>query len=150
LIVDPELLAILPADVGGVAMQAGSDAAATIIQDAALAQSASAIAVGLVAAAGTSTGDDFAASTVIQLRPGVFSEAFYTGWRASYDEAACAPAGGVSSHTQQSIGGRAVEVTTCGGGARTYHAHLDGDILVSITAVGEQQFGALVMAGLRR
>ncbi len=112
--------------------------------------SASAIAVGTLAAPGQNGGGDFATSTVVQLRPGVYSDGFYADWRTSYDEAACAPAGGVASHLQQQVGQHAIDVTLCGGGARTYHAHLAGDILVSITAVGASEFGALVMAALRR
>ena len=150
LVVDPGLLGILPTSVAGVAMQPGAGAAADMIKDASLAQSASALAVGTVAAGNASSGGDFATATVVQLRPGVYSDAFYGDWRAAYDTAACAPAGGVSSHIQQLVGQHAVEVTVCGAGARTYHAHLGGDILVSITAVGDRRFGGLVMAGSRR
>ena len=119
-------------------------------QDAELATSASALAVGVVVAPGDSGGDNFAVSTVIQLRPGVFSDQFYQGWRDAYDRAACEPAGGVASHVQQLIGPHTVDVTVCGGGARTYHTHLAGDRLVSITAVGDRKLGDLVMAGLRQ
>ena len=121
-----------------------------MIDDAGLADSASAVAVGVVAGAGSSEADDFAVSTVVQLRPGVFSEGFYRDWRASYDAAACEPAGGVASQLEQQIGTHTVEVTDCAEGARTYHTHLPGDRLVSITAVGERNFGDLVMAGLRQ
>ena len=95
-------------------------------------------------------GDDFAISTVIQLRPGVFNDQFYQGWRDAYDRAACDPAGGVASHAQQLMGPHTVEVTVCGGGARTLHTRLAGDRLVSITAVGARKLGDLVMAGLRQ
>ena len=90
-----------------------------------------------------------AITTVVRLRPGVYDSDFFTHWRDAYDKAACEPAGGVSSHVQQVIGRHAVEVTLCGQGARTYHAHLAGDTLVSVTAVGERKFGDLVMGGLR-
>ena len=117
--------------------------------DPSLAQSASAIAVGVVVAAGSASGDDLAISTVTRLRPGVYSDSFYDQWRTAYDAAACEPAGGVSSHVQRLIGPHTVEVTICAQGARTYHTHLGGDVLVSITAVGDRRFGDLVMAGLR-
>ncbi len=120
-----------------------------MITDPALGLSASGLAVGIVVAPGTSGSDDLATSTVVQLRPGVASDAFYEAWRRDYDEAACAPAGGVASHAQQRIGAHDVEVTVCGGGARLYHTRLPGDRLVSITAVGDRRFGDLVMAGLR-
>jgi len=150
LVVDAGLLQVLPASVAGVPMQASPDSAAGMIHDAALAQTASAIAVGVVVAAGDSRGDDLAVSSVIQLRPGVFTDEFYRGWRDAYDRAACEPAGGVASHVQQLIGPHTVEVTVCGQGARTYHTFLAGDRLVSITAVGDRKFGDLVMAGLRQ
>lgn len=119
-------------------------------RDESLGKTASAIAVGVVVAAGNSRSDDLAISTVIQLRPGVYNDQFYRGWRDAYDRAACEPAGGVASHVQQLIGPHTVEVTVCSQGARTYHTHLAGDRLVSITAVGDRKFGDLVMAGLRQ
>ena len=130
-------------------MQLAAEAAAAMMGDPELGRSASAIAVGMVVAAGDSRGGDLAVSSVVRLRPGVFSDAFYGDWRRAYDEAACAQAGGVASHVQQVIGPHTVEVTVCAQGARTYHTHLAGDILVSITAVGDRKFGDLVMAGLR-
>ena len=150
LVVDASLLGVLPTSVAGIAMQPAPDTAAGMIDDPGLATNASAVAVGVVAGAGASQGDDFAVSTVVQLRPGVFSDAFYSDWRDSYDTAACEPAGGVASNEQRVIGTQTVDVTECNEGARTYQAHLPGDRLVSITAVGDHQFGDLVMAGLRQ
>jgi len=149
LVVDPRLLRILPAAVAGVALKPSPDSAAGMIKDSSLAASASAIAVGVALAPGNSRSDDLAVATVIKLRPGVYSDTFYSDWRKAYDAAACDPAGGVASHVQQLIGRHTVEVTVCTQGARTYHAHLAGDVLVSITAVGDRKFGDLVMAGLR-
>ena len=149
LVVDARLIRILPASVAGVAIKPSPDSAADMIGDPSLATSASAIAVGVVVATGNPRSDDLAVSTVIRLRPGVYSDSFYRDWRSAYDKAACEPAGGVSSHVQQLIGPHTVEVTVCGQGARTYHTHLAGDVLVSITAVGDRKFGDLVMAGLR-
>ena len=149
LVVDVRLLQILPASVAGVAIQPSSESATSMATDPSLAQSASAIAVGVVVAAGSASGDDLAISTVTRLRPGVYSDSFYDQWRTAYDAAACEPAGGVSSHVQRLIGPHTVEVTICAQGARTYHTHLGGDVLVSITAVGDRRFGDLVMAGLR-
>lgn len=150
LVLDNALLAILPKSVDGVAMQPADQTAATMIASPDLARSASALAVGYVIAPGNSRSDDLAVSSVIQLRPGIFTDAFYADWRTSYDAAACDQAGGVSSHIQQYNGQHQVEVTVCAQGARTLHTHLAGDILVSITAVGDRKFGDLVMNGLRR
>ena len=148
IVVDPTLLALLPVEVDGVTLKPAPEAAAAMTADAYLGMSASAIAVGIVAT-GSASGDDFASVNVVRLRPGVYSEPFFEAWQQAYDAAACAPAGGVTGHRQQVIGTHMVEVTLCAGGARTLHAHLSGDILISITTVGARGFGGLVLAGLR-
>jgi hypothetical protein len=147
LTVDPSLLAVLPGQVAGIAIQPSPEAAA-LVDDADLARSAEGVAVGIVAG-GDPPGSDLAVSTVVRLRPGVYSQAFYDAWRADYDRAACEPAAGVADHDRQDLAGHGVDIAVCSGGARTYHTHLDGDILVSVTAIGDQHFGDLVMAGLR-
>lgn len=150
LVVDTSLLAILPTSVAGVALLPAPVTAAGMIADPMLQTTTAAVAVGSVVAPGDSRGDDLAIATVIRLRPGVYSDAFYTRWRADYDAAACEPAGGISSHVQQRIGQHPVEETVCVQGARTYHTYLGGDLLISITGVGDRKFGDLVMAGLRQ
>ena len=146
LVVDPRLLEILPARVAGVAIAAPPEAAAGMIADPSLQSSASAIAVGIAIDPATF---DVAVASVIRLRPGVYSDHFFKGWRLAYDTTACEPAGGVSSRVQQVLGTRPVDVAVCAQGAWTYHVHLPGDVLVSITASGHRRFGELVMAGLR-
>jgi hypothetical protein len=121
-----------------------------MLSDQGLRAAASGIAVASVIAPGDSSGDDLAVATVIRLRPGIYSDGFYQRWRADYDAAACEPAGGVSSHLQQRIGLHVVEVTVCAQGARTYQAHLPGDLVIAVTSVGARQFGELIMAGLRQ
>ena len=148
IVVDLTLLALLPVQVDGVTLKPAPEAAAAMTADAYLGISTSAIAVGIVAT-GSALGDDFASVSVVRLRSGVYSEAFFEAWRQAYDAAACAPAGGVAGHRQQVIGTHVVEVTLCTGGARTLHVHLSGDILISITTVGARGFGGLVLAGLR-
>lgn len=150
IVVDSGLLAILPSTEDEVAIQAAPETAAGMIADPELAKSASAVAVGIVVAPGSSGAEDLAVASVIQLRPGIFDDAFFSRWRLDYDEAACAPAGGVASHTQEVLGAHTVEVTVCRQGVRTYHAHLPGDVLVSVTSVGDRRFGQRIMAGLRR
>ncbi len=125
------------------------ETAAGLTSDLELGASASAIAVGIALGPGDSAGDDLAVASVVRLRPDVFSKAFFADWRASYDAAACAPAGGVSSHRQEVIAGRTVEVTGCVQDATIYHVHLANDRLVSITSAGPRKFGQLILAGLR-
>ena len=145
--IDPSLLAILPEQVAGFVVQP-SPAAENLLGDDGLARSAAAVAVGIVSG-GEVQEDDFAVVTVVRLRPEIYSETFYAGWRAEYDQAACAPAGGVASRDHQEIAGHSVEIAVCAGGARTYHTYRGNDTLISITAVGGGRFGDLVMTGLR-
>lgn len=147
-VVDASLLAHLPPSVGGVPLTEDAATAAQIAADPGLGQAATAIAMSLVISASDSS-EDLAIASVIRLRPGVFSGPFYAQWRTAYDEAACAQAGGVAGSSEQIIGAYHAFVGSCTGGARTYHVQLPGDILVSVTAAGTRDFGALVVAGLR-
>lgn len=149
LIVDPALLEILPERVDGVPIMPASDTAAGMTSDLELGRSASAIDVGIAVSPADSEGEDLALASVVRLRPGIFSDEFFAGWRTAYDAAACATAGGVSSHRRQVVGRFAVEVAGCAGGVTIYHVHLAGDVLVSITAAGHRKFGELILAGLR-
>lgn len=151
LTVDAGLLRVLPTEVDGVALEPDPATAAQIAADPSLAGSAQAIAVALAIRPGTSSsGDDLAIASVVRLRQGVFSDAWFRTWRANYDDSACEVAGGVTgSPSQVSIAGRTVYVGTCAGDARTYHVHLaDPALIVSITAAGAGRFGELVVAGL--
>ncbi len=151
LVVDARLLQALPVQVDGVVLEPDSTTAARIADDPTLAGSAQAIAVALAISPGTSSsGDDLAIVSVIRLRPGVFSDAWYATWRSTYDTGACEVAGGVEgSPAQVSIAGRTVYEGSCAGDATTYHVHLsDPALIVSITAAGARHFGELVVAGL--
>jgi hypothetical protein len=151
LVVDARLLAVLPARIGGVALEPDPTTAARIAADPTLAGSAQAIEVALAISPGTSSGgDDLAIVSVIRLRPGVFSEAWFVTWRSTYDQAACEVAGGVKgAPSRVSIAGRTLYVGTCAGDAQTYHVHLaDPTLVVSITAAGPHRFGELVVDGL--
>ena len=147
--IDSSLLAVLPTQVDGVPLEPDAATAADVTGDPALARSASALGVAIAIAPGASATEDLAVVWVVQLRPGVFNEAFFRNWRDTYDEAACAAAGGVNGHAQTVIAGHDTRIGTCAGGVRTYHVHLERrDLLVSITAAGERRFGELVAAGL--
>ncbi len=148
--VDASLLRVLPTQIDDAALEPDPTTAGQIAADPTLATSAEAIAVALAIAPGASAGDDLAIVSVIRLREGVFSEAWFATWRATYDQSACEVAGGVKGvPTQVSIAGRATYVGTCAGDAQTYHVHLaDPTLIVSITAAGPRHFGELVIAGL--
>jgi hypothetical protein len=151
LTVDADLLKVLPAEVDGAPLEPDPTTASEIAADPALAASAEAIAVALAITPGTSTsGDDLAIVSVIRLRPGVFSDAWFGGWRTAYDQAACEVAGGVRDASAAStIAGRDVFAGSCAGDARTFHLRLaDPTLIVSITAAGPRRFGELVIGGL--
>jgi hypothetical protein len=145
--VDPTLLSILPATVGGQPISEVQDVEVNLATDPNLVANAAglAVALGIDLSAG-----EFAYVAVIRLKPLVFSNAFYLSWRQSYDEGACSQSNGLKSTSTTTIAGRPVFVGTCAGGATTYHVHLAApDRLVSITSVGTSHYGALVLAGLK-
>jgi hypothetical protein len=151
LTVDGILLTVLPRQVDGVVLEPDPTTASDIAADPSLAASAEAIAVALAISPGTSSsGDDLAIVSVIRLRPGVFSEAWFANWRGTYDQSACDVAGGIRApSTPTTIAGRSVFVGACAGDGGTYHIHLaDPILIVSITAAGPRRFGELVIAGL--
>jgi hypothetical protein len=148
--VDENLLDLLPATVAGIVVTSDPVTAAGIATDPALAANASAIAVAIAVAPGGSSAEDLAVASVVELRPGVYGDAFYRDWRDSYDTAACETAGGVSGHAEAEIGGHHTYIGTCAGGAHTYHVYLEkDDAIVSVTSVGELRLGEQVIAGLR-
>jgi hypothetical protein len=146
--VDPTLLSILPRDVGGVLMLPAPDAATQIALDSSLVPEVEAIAVALAVGAGSSGTEDLVIANVVRLRPDVFDETFFEGWRTTYDEAACEPAGGVRGSSEDQIGGRQVFVGTCLNGGSTYHVRYGEDVIVSLTSTGERNFGKIVMEQL--
>jgi hypothetical protein len=142
---DPSLLAVLPADLGGVPVVLEPQAFAEAAADPAFAENVDAAAFGVVVDA-----EDLSSAVVAQLVPGTFSEAFFRDWRDSYDEGACGQAGGVAAAAETELGGRTVYITTCAGGLRTYHAWVEErGAVVSAFSLGERRFGEQLMAGLR-
>jgi hypothetical protein len=142
---DPSLLGVLPTEVEGQPVVLESQAFADAITDPDFAANVEAAAFGVVV-----SGDDLASAVVARPVLGAFTEAWFRDWRGSYDEGACAQAGGVAGLAESDLGGRTVYVATCGGGLRTYHAWLDAPgLIVSVLAVGEGRYGERLMAGLR-
>jgi len=97
--------------------------------------------------AGDRATGDLVVAVVTRLRPGVFGDAFFRGWRDSYDRAVCAPAGGVSGNAEADIGGRNVFIGSCAGEGHTYHAWLPARrVVISAYAVGGRRLGERLMA----
>ncbi|HEX7471722.1 MAG TPA: hypothetical protein VF323_01465 [Candidatus Limnocylindrales bacterium] len=149
--IDRSLLAVLPASVKGIPLVANAEGEAHDLTDPALSGEASALAAALAIDVGTG---DFAYASVVRLRPGVFSDAYFKSWRETFDVGACSQAGGVAgSSAEATIAGHQTFIGHCVGGILTYHVHLGdvllGDLIVSISAQGTQRLGQLVVEGLR-
>ncbi|MGH2464155.1 MAG: hypothetical protein ACRDGI_01725, partial [Candidatus Limnocylindrales bacterium] len=84
--IDTGLLVSLPAMIGGQPVNEVPEIEAELASDPDLAHNASSLAVAL--GINMATGD-FAYVAVIQLKPLVFSNAFFSSWRQSYDQSAC-------------------------------------------------------------
>ncbi len=149
-VVDPSLLEVLPSDIDGVPLTPDLDSAAEIAADASIAPFVSAIA--LAVAFGPLPSDDagdYVVVNVAKLRPGMFGDLFFRGWRDTFDAAVCEQAGGVDGHAETEIAGHRTFIGTCAGGLRTYHVYLPSrDVIVSMQSVGEGRFGERVVAGL--
>jgi len=148
--VDPALLELLPDAVAGVPLEPDEATAAEIAREPSIAPFVSALAI--AAAFGppaTDTGGDYVVVTVARVKPGLFGDLFYRGWRDTFDAAVCEQAGGVDGHAEAEIAGRQTFIGTCAGGVHTYHVHLpDRDVIVSMQAVGARRFGERVVEGL--
>lgn len=146
--VDLSLLSILPLQVAGVAMQPAPDTAAQIAADPSLAADVEAVAVALAVSAGSSAAEDLVIVSVVRLRPDIFDETFFRGWRDTYDAAACEPAGGLRGNAEAEIDGRQVFIGSCANGGFTYHLRYGEDVIVSLTSLGEGRFGEQVVQNL--
>jgi len=148
--VDPSLLAVLPDAVGGVPLQPDQVTAAEIAREPSIAPFVSSLA--LAAAFGPPSSGavgDYVVVTVARVKPGLFGDLFFRGWRQTFDTAVCQQAGGVQGAAQATIGGRQTFVGTCAGGTHTYHVHLpQRDLIVSMQGGGPRRFGERVVEGL--
>jgi hypothetical protein len=143
--VDPALLSILPVSVAGFPLRPIPDPSG--LDDPALVASLDRLAQ---AYAVDPAGSGFAYASVVVLRPGIFSEAFFRSWRDSFDEGACSQAGGVAGHAQAQIGGRTTYIGNCAGGLLTYHVRLEGmNAIVSVSSLGSTHLGEQLLAELR-
>jgi len=145
-VVDPSLLAILPATIGGFAVKEFAEAEQRAVADPDLGRNISRVATGF---AGDPGGANWAYTAIVDVRPEARSDAFYRDWQESFDASACERAGGVKGHTAVTIAGREVERTACGQGVRTYHLRIPGSgLLVSISDLGDAKLGELEIAAL--
>ncbi len=143
--IDQTLLGVLPTTISGLPVAAIAKPAGT--DDPLLAETVERMAQAFVIDPAT---NDFAYTSVMALRPGVFDPSYFRSWRDSFDEGACSQSGGVTGHAETTIAGRTVYIGTCEGGVSTYHVRLDApNEIVSISAFGEQRLGEQLLAALR-
>jgi hypothetical protein len=142
---DDTLLSMLPPEVGGAPVTVEDASFDEAARDPAFAEH-----VARASFAVATTPTDLASGVVAQLRPGLLDDAFLADWRETYNEGACAQAGGVATNAETELGGRTVYITTCVGGLTVYHAAIpERDVIVSLFSIGEGRFGEQLMRDLR-
>ena len=145
-VVDPTLLKVLPGTVGGARVEEFPDAERQAVNDPDLGRNVSRVATAFAA---DTAGANWVYTAIVDVRPEAQSDAFYRDWQESFDTSACERAGGVTGHTSAVIAGHDVERTACGQGVRTYHLRIAGTgLLLSISSLGDGQFGELEIVGL--
>ena len=146
-ILDPTVLAYLPASIDGTPVVEALDEAAVALSNPAVADFASAV----DAAVAVDTGNgNLVSAYVVRVKPETFTADIFRQWRDSFDESACTAAGGVVGRAQAEIGGRNAYVTSCVAALRTYHLFIEEeDILISASSIGEGRFGEKLLAGVR-
>jgi hypothetical protein len=142
---DPSLMSVLPSTVGGIAVAQEPNSFGEAVADPCFVANVDRAVFPIAV-----SGNDLASGVVAHLRPGVYSDAFFADWRATYDQGACAQASGVAGEADQSLGGRTIYVTTCGGGLRVYHAYLASmGVIVSLLSTGPAGLGEQLMGQLQ-
>jgi hypothetical protein len=142
---DDSLLSILPPDVENAPVTVEEASFDEAMRDPAFVEHVARAAFAVV-----TTPTDLASGLVAQLRPGLLDDTFLADWRETYNEGACAQAGGVATNAETELGGRTVYITTCGGGLTVYHAAIpERDVIVSLFSIGEGRFGEQLMRDLR-
>ena len=118
--------------------------------DGSLRRDASALGIGLYTVTGQDPVQDYAIVSVLRMRyPATANDDWFRSYRDSYDESACAQAGGVARHAQTEMGTHTVFIGSCAGGAFTYHLRTKAeDLVVSITAVGPARLGEKLAAAV--
>lgn len=144
--IDPTLLAILPAEVGGNPIVEAADLELIDLDNSDLAASFDGIAEGRIG--------DISAANWLRVsvgRPNSAGQAadFYSSWVDQYDQSACSQADGVASVQQQSIADWDVDVATCKGGVVAYILQLPSGLIVSAEDLGPRRLGHQLMAALQ-
>jgi len=148
---DQTLLNFTPVTSNGLTLTYDAETTATEIADPSLDPNVAALATGIASATApsASAAGDLVIVNVIRLRDATVDDTWFRGWRDSYDQAACQPAGGITGHAEATIGGHAVFIGTCAGGAFTYHLRLAGGaVIVSLTSIGFARLGERIVQAM--
>jgi len=144
--IDDALADLLPATVDGIAVERSTETESAALTSPTLGADADGFAAVQVA---TPDLADLAIASIVHLKASTDADAFFADWRPGFDDAVCAPAGGVSTTEVRTIGERSVDTTLCVEGARVYHVRLDGGrVLLSVLDVGTKGFGQGLIEGL--
>jgi hypothetical protein len=142
--IDAGLLAHLPPTIDGLTVQRVPESDAIAQTDPLVVGNARAAVTALVIDA-----PEFAHATLVEVRPGIFGDAFFRKWRDTFDTSVCEPAGGIAGRAESVIAGRNTFIDSCVQGARTYYVWLEhSSILASVTSVGERRLGEKLVAAL--
>jgi hypothetical protein len=145
--IDLSLLAQLPSTVDGLALVEDTETESHDAADPSHLIDLAGLAVAI--AADPSTGD-VAVASVVRLKPGIYSDAYFRSWRETFDTGACSQASGVARSAEAVIAGHRTFIGHCAGGLLTYHVYLPATAsIVSIWSLGERRLGELIVQGLR-
>jgi hypothetical protein len=144
--IDASLLAVLPTEVDGLSVLESTEAEADAQANGSLASLSDGVVGALAIDPGTG---DFVLVDVVRLRTGAMDDTTFRSWRDTFDAGVCVDSG-VTGNAESTIGGRTVEVGTCGNGFHTYHAWIqDKGLLVSASTGGTRQLGQLLFENLK-
>lgn len=144
--VDPGLLSRLPSSVGGLPVVESVDLERSPLDSQ---DTATTVESFVSAYIGDVNRPDWAAISVLRLRPEAAGATNYPALRDDFMNGACSQAGGVASTTSEQIGDRAVDVGRCVGGPIAYTVRLDSRTLVTALEMGARQLGRQLIAAVR-
>lgn len=144
------IAAVLGPEQPGLTFAYDAETTGRVATDPGLVRDATALGIGLYTVTGQDPVADYAIVSVLRLRdPGTANDEWFRTYRDSYDESACAAAGGVARHAQSEMGSHTVFIGSCAGGAFTYHLRTKtDDLVVSITGVGPGRLGERLAAAV--
>jgi hypothetical protein len=145
--IDPSLIGLLPSTVGGLALIEDAETESHDAADPAHAADLAGLAVAIALDPSTR---DLAVASLVRLKPGVYSDAYFRSWRETFDAGACSQAGGVAGSAEAVIAGHRTFIGHCAGGLLIYHVYVPASTtIVSVTSLGDRRLGQLVVEGLR-